>query len=234
MPAAPLPHYSHLVRTADGSASVYAERFDATYHSTHGALQESNHVFVQAGLAHVAQDHRRVSVLECGYGTGLNYLASLAFAVGRSLSLDYTGLEAFPLTPELLAETDYGSLPGLAPLVRLSPKLISDVHAAPWPSDTPAGSLGVLRKRSQAIETLAADRTYDLIYYDAFAPRTQPELWTRTVFANLYTALRPGGVLTTYCVQGQVRRDLRAVGFEVVKLPGPPGKREMTRATRPA
>ena len=96
------------------------------------------------------------------------------------------------------------------------------------------GALGVLRKRHRRIEEEVASGVYDLIYYDAFAPAAQPELWTPAVFARLYRSLRPGGVLTTYCVRGQVRRDLRSVGFDVVKLPGPPGKREMTRATRPA
>ena len=232
MPPAPLP-LRRVILTDDGSASVYAEGFDASYHSSHGALQESLHVFVRAGLAHVSRARSPVTVLECGYGTGLNFLASLACAHARELRLDYTGLEAYPLERELLDRTHYNALPALASLVRLSPKLISDVHAAPWPSDTTVGALGVLRKRHTHIEALEAERTYDLVYYDAFAPKTQPELWTPEIFARLYRALRPGGVLTTYCVQGQVRRDLQSVGFEVVKLPGPPGKREMTRATRP-
>ena len=223
-----------VIPTADGSASVYAPRFDASYHSTHGALQESRHVFVQAGLAYVAQGQGRVSILECGFGTGLNLLASLAYALEADLRLDYTGIEAFPLPPDLLAATDYGRLAPLAPLVGLSPKLLTDVHAAPWPSDLALGALGVLRKRKRRIETLDEHRAFDLVYYDAFAPRAQPELWTPEVFARLYRALRPGGALVTYCVQGQVRRDLESVGFDVVKLPGPPGKREMTRATRPS
>lgn len=221
-----------VITTDDGSASVYAEGFGASYHSTHGALQEANHVFVQAGLAHVTQGQRRIKVLECGYGTGLNYLASLVYALGHDLRLDYTGVEAYPLPAEVLSETRYAALPGLIPLVRLSPKLVSDVHEAAWPSDTDVEGLGVLRKRNQSIQEIEVERQYDLIYYDAFAPRAQPELWTPAVFARLYRALKVGGVLVTYCVQGQVRRDLQAAGFDVVKLPGPPGKREMTRATK--
>lgn len=229
----PAPDERRVIHTDDGSASIYAPAFDASYHSTHGALQESRHVFVAAGLAHVAPGKDVVHVLECGFGTGLNLFASLAWVAGRDIKLDYTGLEAFPLSPALLSATDYGSLPGLAPLVRLSPKLISDVHASTWPSDLELdGALGVLRKRNRRIETLEAESVYDVVYYDAFAPRAQPELWTQDVFARLHRALKPGGVLVTYCVQGQVRRDLEAVGFDVVKLPGPPGKREMTRATR--
>lgn len=223
-----------VIRTADGSASVYAEGFGAAYHSTHGALQESQHVFVQAGLAHLARARHEVALLECGFGTGLNYFASAAYALAHGLRLDYTGIEAHPLRASLLAETGYDRLAELAPLAGLTPKLIPAVHAAPWPSDLGVDGLGVLRKRPSAIEELDADAAYDLLYYDAFAPGAQPELWTPTVFARLYRALRPGGVLTTYCVQGQVRRDLRSVGFEVVKLPGPPGKREMTRARRPS
>ena len=223
-----------VIPTADGSASVYAPRFDASYHSTHGAFQESRHVFVEAGLRHVAQGRDTVSVLECGFGTGLNLFASLAYAVERDLRLDYTGVEAFPLPPSLLAATDYARLDALAPLVRLSPKLLPDVHAAPWPSDVSLGALGVLRKRRRRIEDTDECTAYDLVYYDAFAPRAQPELWTADVFARLYASLRPGGALVTYCVQGRVRRTMASVGFDVAKLPGPPGKREMARATKPA
>ena len=224
---------TRLIRTDDGSASVYAERFGASYHSTHGALQEAQHVFVAAGLAHSADHLREVSILEAGFGSGLNCLASLAYAQSLGLRLDYTGLESFPLSHSLLSAMDFERLPALQTLVGLAPKLIEAMHAAPWPSVTRLGEGSVLRKRLAAIEELTDVDAYDLVYFDAFAPKIQPELWTADVFQRYHRALRPGGVLVTYCVQGQVRRNMKAAGFEVVKLPGPPGKREMTRATKP-
>lgn len=221
-----------VIRTDDGSLSIYADMFKASYHSTHGALTESEHVFVKAGLAHVTIHKREVSVLECGFGTGLNLFASLAYAATAGATLDYHGVEAHPLPSDLLASTDYSALPALKPLVGLSPKLIDVVHDAPWPSITTLDGLGVLRKRLQTFQSIDDLEAFDLVYYDAFAPGSQPELWRPSVFERLYRALHPGGVLVTYCVRGQVRRDLMSIGFDVVKLPGPPGKREMTRATK--
>jgi tRNA U34 5-methylaminomethyl-2-thiouridine-forming methyltransferase MnmC len=220
-------------RTADGSATLFVPALNEHYHSQHGARQESAHVFIRHGLvpllAAAAETGQPLRVLEIGLGTGLNALLTLEAAQAAGTAIEYDGLETFPLPPAVVAalqpEWDERGTP-----LR---ELFAALHAAPW--DAPAALLPGfrLRKLHQSLqEAVLPAAHYRLIYFDAFSPEKQPELWTQAVFAQLYAAAAPGAVLVSYCAQGQFRRNLRAAGWLTEKLPGPPGKREMTRAVK--
>lgn len=213
-------------RTADGSFTLLHPELGATYHSTHGAVQESMHVFVQAGLAEVDKDP--VDLLEVGLGTGLNLLLTWIRCYEGKCRVNYTALEPHPVeagTLEALGHADELAWPGLhAPFVE---RMVA-------PGEDWREEMGGLRFRRLAtpVQDLAEVDAYDLVYFDAFAPGTQPELWTQPVMERMYAALRKGGILVTYCAKGDVRRALQAAGFAVERLPGPPGKREMMRARK--
>ena len=221
--------------TADGSATLFVPVLNEHYHSRHGARQESAHVFIAHGLkpllAAGAGTARPLHILEIGLGTGLNALLTLV-AVGGvpNVAIAYDGLETYPLPPAVVAalQPEWDQLG--APLNAL----FAALHAAPWNAPAALQPLFTLRKLHQPLEEAALlPGRYNLIYFDAFAPEKQPELWTEAVFAQLHNAAAPGAVLVSYCAQGQFRRNLRAAGWLVEKLPGPPGKREMTRAVKP-
>lgn len=223
-----------VFETQDGTRSLFSERHGVSYHSKYGAWRETQHVFVEAGLRYAAVDKTRVSVLDVGYGTGLNAIASLHHAAARGMSLDYVALEAYPVPVVTLERLGY---PAALNWSQDERELWSWLTAMPWPgsggrSPKPKVELWVEKRLARFEDVEDRDR-FHVIYYDAFAPDAQPELWTAEMFARMHTALRAGGVLVTYCAKGQVKRDLRSVGFEVERLAGPPGKREMTRALRP-
>ena len=218
----------HIIRTADGSQTIRIPAWEEHYHSTHGALQESRHVFIRHGL-HLFSDSE-LRLLEAGFGTGLNALLTLLEAPGRGLNVHYTGLEAFPLGPEEWQALEYGELLGGAS----HNALFEGLHQAPWGRPEPITESFTLRKVRRDILKFSESSAYHLIYFDAFGARVQPELWTEGVFTRMYNALLPGGVLVTYAAKGSVRRAMQAVGFQVERLPGPPGKREMLRAVRVA
>jgi len=218
------PRVRALVRTADGSRTLSwgAEH----YHSVHGAVQESTHVFIKAGLEHCGQPH--VDVLEVGLGTGLNLLLTWIRCLEGKLTATYRALEPFPLDPEhltALAHCDDLAWPGLhEPFLSMMT----------GPTDAWHDAMGGMRfmRSSSDVRTLDVHSAYDVVYFDAFAPSHQPELWTVDVFRRMHRALRPGGILVTYCAKGDVRRAMISAGFSVERLPGPPGKREMIRACR--
>ena len=221
--------------TADGSRTLYVPALDEHYHSRHGARQESEHVFIQAGLAPLLEaglgqpGSRPLRVLEVGLGTGLNALLTSRSARQAGAAVAYDGLETQPLSAEIVA--------ALAPEWEAQPggagAQFAALHAAPWNAVHPLAPGFSLTKRLEAVqEAVLPTAYYDLIYFDAFAPAKQPELWTPAVFNRLLTAAAPGAVLVSYCAQGQFRRTLRAADWLTEKLPGPPGKREMTRARK--
>lgn len=222
--AADEPRPRMLVRTADGSRTLTwgAEH----YHSIHGAVQESTHVFIRAGLEQVGKP--RADVLEVGLGTGLNLLLTWIRCLEGKITVSYHALEPFPLgADELFALGHCEDLawPGLhEPFVALMM----------GPADAWQEALGGLRFKRSLTDARAFDavEAYDVIYFDAFAPNHQPELWGADVFQRMHRALRPGGILVTYCAKGDARRAMRAAGFDAERLPGPPGKREMLRARK--
>ncbi|MEZ4755643.1 MAG: tRNA (5-methylaminomethyl-2-thiouridine)(34)-methyltransferase MnmD [Flavobacteriales bacterium] len=213
-------------RTADGSFTLLHTELGATYHSTHGAVQESAHVFVQAGLAVLNKE--TIDLLEVGLGTGLNLLLTWIRCFEGKCRVNYSALEPYPLdraTLEALGHAEELAWPGLhAPFLE---RMCGEEGA--WQPE-----LGGLRFRRLGVpvQEFSEQGTYDLIYFDAFAPSTQPALWSLDVMGRMHDALRPGGVLVTYCAKGEVRRTMQAAGLSVERLPGPPGKREMMRATR--
>lgn len=215
-----------LIRTSDGSATLRLPEWNEQYHSVHGALQESMHVYIHAGL-HAFPRGSAVHLLEVGFGTGLNALLTWREARERELTVYYEALEPFPLHTAEWDALGYGDLlGGLGPVYR-------ELHTCPWDEPVPISPHFTLRKRRAALSGYTcAPGTFNLVYFDAFAPRVQPELWTVDAFRKIHSCMAEGGVLVTYCARGEVKRNMRAAGFRVERLPGPPGKREMTRAIR--
>lgn len=217
--------------TFDGSDTLISGRWGVSYHSLHGALTESRHVFIQAGLDLFRRHPRKVRILEAGFGTGLNALLAWLWADQHRIQVHYTALEIDPVPLPLAASLNYPSV--MSPHTPDAASNFLQLHEAPWDISAVLSPHYELHKSVCSIETFSAAGCCDLIFFDAFAPAAQPELWTQDVFARMFEALDPGGILVTYCAKGSVKRNMRYAGFEVERLPGPPGKREMTRAGKP-
>jgi tRNA U34 5-methylaminomethyl-2-thiouridine-forming methyltransferase MnmC len=219
----------HLIETGDGSHSLYVPALDEHYHSIHGALQESRHVFLEAGLMAMASQGPTIRILEIGFGTGLNAILTAARALESGLRIDYLTVEAHPLSKEEFLALNYATRIGGPD----TEALWKAMHEAPWEASIAIHPQFQLQKWHRRLEELDPVEAVDLIYFDAFAPEKQPELWTDAVFAQMFAACKAGGILVTYCAKGAVRRSMQAAGFVVERIPGPPGKREMMRARRP-
>ncbi|RFC54501.1 SAM-dependent methyltransferase [Brumimicrobium aurantiacum] len=216
-----------IITTKDGSKSLYLPDLYENYHSDHGALQESMHVFIQSGWKEV--DLETVRVLEIGFGTGLNAIITLKAGIEDKKTVKYTGLEAFPVTVEEVDLLEYDQLEGIEDVQDEFKKM----HAVNWDEDVEITDAFTLTKVKQKMEVFIPEKEgFDLVYFDAFGPRAQPFMWTNDVLQKMYDALSTNGVFVTYCAKGDVRRSLISLGFEVEKIPGPPGKREMLRARK--
>lgn len=219
----------NVIVTKDGSHSVEIPEWQVSYHSVHGAIQESLHVYLKAGLHHWFEQHQTAAacfVFEMGFGTGLNALLTSIAAEELHKKIIYEAVEAFPLEPAIVDQLNYWEAlqrPDLQPVFR-------SLHNSDWNKPIAVTDLFTLKKANTSLFNFSTNQLFNLIYYDAFAPKAQPELWTEAVFAKLYAMLAPGGLLVTYCSKGVVRRALQASGFTVEKIPGPVGKREMIRA----
>ncbi|SNQ42939.1 tRNA (5-methylaminomethyl-2-thiouridine)(34)-methyltransferase MnmD [Cellulophaga lytica] len=215
-----------IITTGDGSKTIQIEDWNEQYHSIHGAVQEAYHVFIKHGLSLFKDES--VSILEIGFGTGLNAIITAIEAPKSNLNIDYTGVEAYPVEAEEVAELNY--------IVQLNASNFEDVfnkmHNVSWEVKTEILPNFNLLKREQNFLDITDKEAYNLIYFDAFGARVQPELWTENIFGIMHNALQTNGVLVTYAAKGSVRRAMLAVGFKVERLPGPPGKREMLRATK--
>ena len=209
--------------TEDGSDTLYVESMDEHYHSTKGALTETNYIFIEMGL--LARAKKDVNVLEIGFGTGLNAIQTLHAARKQDLSVSFTTLELYPLQFEQVKNLSYAKL-----------DLFEDLHQAKWNTPTIITSYFELNKLHLDFTTLPnlkLGKQFDVIYFDAFAPEKQPNMWSQQLFDHLYVLINDGGILTTYCAKGVIRRMLQEAGFMVERLPGPPnGKREIIRATK--
>jgi tRNA U34 5-methylaminomethyl-2-thiouridine-forming methyltransferase MnmC len=214
-------------RTRDGSFTLRSEQLDVFHHSVHGAVQESKHVFIEMGLKRLSASH--INVLEVGLGTGLNALLTWLHVSEHGGQVRYTALEPYPVPHEVVMDIDH---PGAVGRPELSDAFIAMMSVPPDVELDVTDAFTFVRSTTSALELSDVSR-FDMVYFDAFAPRTQPELWTPDVFRRMHNALRPGGILVTYCAKGNVRRAMLAAGFTVERLPGPPGKRQMLRATRP-
>jgi tRNA U34 5-methylaminomethyl-2-thiouridine-forming methyltransferase MnmC len=213
----------HVI-TSDGSSTLFSPRFQEHYHSIHGAVQESMHVFIQAGLQALPEEQTSVDILEMGLGTGLNALLTLLHAGSRQIH--YCGVEAYPLTEAQVTALNYPQALGGAD----AREAFARIHALPWGSPQPLSPNFTLHKVEADFLTFEPEASFDLIFFDAFAPTVQPELWSDEMMARLFPLLKPGGIFTTYSAKSSVRKGLIKAGFRVEKLEGPPGKREMLRA----
>jgi tRNA U34 5-methylaminomethyl-2-thiouridine-forming methyltransferase MnmC len=225
-----------LIITKDGSHTVSIPEMNVSYHSLHGAIQESRHVFIDHGLRFFLNINPAadIHVLEMGFGTGLNALLTLIEA-GPNLNIHYTAIELYPLTIEEANALNYCEQIKRQDLLPLFEKM----HRCEWETDIAINSFFTMHKLMLSLLTIKnSNLTYnnflspDIIYFDAFAPAAQPELWTKEVFEILYAILKSKGILVTYCSKGDVRRSMQAAGFVVEKIPGPPGKREIVRALK--
>ncbi len=216
--------------TGDGSPTLYTSRFGEPYHSRHGAIQESRHVFLRMGWEALPPESTAVSVLEMGLGTGLNALLTVeAQQQYPGRNVHYTALEAYPLAPETWRQLTYPSLLEAGQAAAW----FETIHGSTWEETVEiAPGFTFVKSNTLLEEFFPAPESYDLIYFDAFAPESQPELWTEAVFQKLFEATRMGGILVTYCAKGAVRRAMQAAGWKVSREQGPPGKREMLRAQK--
>lgn len=217
-----------IIQTSDGSTTIHLPDWDESYHSKHGAIQEAFHVFIKNGFSLFASppEGRPVAVLEIGFGTGLNAFITLLEAQKNKQPIDYVGVEAYPISPEEISSMNYAEALGAEndQFVKL--------HQAEWETKNELSDYFSLTKRRQFFHGIEDVAQFDLIYFDAFGYRVQPELWSLEIFQKMYAALKPGGILVTYAARGVIRRNMMEAGFSVEKLAGPPGKREMFRATK--
>jgi tRNA U34 5-methylaminomethyl-2-thiouridine-forming methyltransferase MnmC len=218
-----------LVKTADGSNTIYNPQVGENYHSINGALQESRHVFLNAGLQYFLDNNpvKQVSVLEVGFGTGLNFLLSADFCADNKIELNYTGIEAYPLSDELVSSTGYNKY----------------VNAETWESllnnyqsaltiPTELGPYCKLQIANSQLMDFQSKEKFDVIYFDAFAAGHQPEMWNEEAISHTVGFLKTGGVFVTYAITGNLKRMLKALGLQIQKIPGAAGKREMLRSVK--
>ncbi|WP_191860335.1 tRNA (5-methylaminomethyl-2-thiouridine)(34)-methyltransferase MnmD [Hanstruepera ponticola] len=219
----------NVITTADGSKTIQIEDWNEQYHSIHGAYQEAMHVFIEHGFKHVIETKnysQPLSILEIGFGTGLNAMLTMHEAKKKQVSVNYIGVEAYPVLLDELKQLQYDVL------LKDDSDTFFKMHEVDWENKSIITPNFTLTKRQQFFQDITDEDTYNLIYFDAFGARVQPDLWTESIFKIMFKALKPQGVLVTYSAKGSVRRAMQAVGFEVERLPGPPGKREMLRAKK--
>ena len=215
-----------IFQTLDGSTTIHLPEWNESYHSKHGAIQEAFHVFISNGLS--LFKNKPLSILEIGFGTGLNTFITFLEASKTTQIIDYVGVEAYPVSPEEVLQMNY-----VSELNALQHKPIFEkMHDSKWEEKIEISENFTLTKRNQFFKDITDKNAFDLIYFDAFGYRVQPELWSTEIFKIMYDSLKSEGILVTYAARGVVKRSMIEVGFTVEKLPGPPGKREMFRATK--
>jgi tRNA U34 5-methylaminomethyl-2-thiouridine-forming methyltransferase MnmC len=213
-----------IIKTLDGSTTIHLKEWDECYHSKHGAIQEAKHVFIKNGLS--LFEYNPVSILEIGFGTGLNAFITFLESIEKKQKIEYVGVEAYPVNAEEVLAMNY-----VEELEALEfHNIFEKMHKCEWDNKVEICDQFSLTKRKQFFDEIDDFETFDLIYFDAFGYRVQPELWSTEIFQKMYNSLKPNGVLVTYAARGVVKRSMIAVGFTVEKLAGPPGKREMFRA----
>ena len=216
-----------VIQSNDGSSTIRRSDINETYHSIHGALNESRHVFIKNGLELIKKSQR--AIFEVGFGTGLNVMTTLEWAAKNpSIIITMSSIEAFPIKMEVIKQLNYGSLFDFPE----AEKLFLKIHEADWDQEIQLTSNFKFKKIHADYLNYATNSVFDCIYFDAFAPNKQADMWEIDALNKSFDLLQPNGWLTTYCAKGQLKRDLRTVGFEVSNVPGPPGKREMTLAQK--
>ncbi len=222
-----------LITTSDGSHSLLNSELNETYHSVHGAIQESIHVFIKNGLDYFQQKNHHQSeirILEVGFGTGLNALLTLQHSLTKSTKILYESLEAFPIAQETASQLNYPKALNFSD----SEKYFRQLHHSSWDQQIEITSNFSLVKRHVRIQDIdLGNKKFDIIYFDAFAPSKQPEMWELPILKKIESSMKPNAVFVTYCAKGQLKRDLKSLGLIVETLAGPPGKKEMVRAVKP-
>jgi tRNA U34 5-methylaminomethyl-2-thiouridine-forming methyltransferase MnmC len=217
-----------IITTRDGSHSLFHEELNETYHSVHGALQESVHVFINNGLNNFCTTHHspEVSVLEIGFGTGLNAWLTLREILQKDVRVQYTSVEAFPLEASVWQNLNYATSSD-------DKQWFEKIHEAPWNQPAEIHPRFHLHKIANVLQhVVLPSNAFDVVYFDAFAPNKQPEMWEVPVLKKVFDAMKPAAIFVTYCAKGQLKRDLKSVGLTVEAIQGPPGKREMVRAVK--
>jgi tRNA U34 5-methylaminomethyl-2-thiouridine-forming methyltransferase MnmC len=214
-----------IVKTSDGSHTLFVPELNEHYHSVCGALRESETVFIRNGYDYCSREE--LNILEIGFGTGLNTLLTLLRSLSEKRKVRYTAIEKYPLTDEITAQLNHGTVAGSGGVM-----LFKLIHSCQWGEEVKINADFTLLKINEDILEYRPAGIYDLIYFDAFGPDKQPELWSREIFRKISDVTTPGGILVTYSCKGAVKRALRESGFSVHLLPGPPGKREVTRAVK--
>ncbi len=220
-----------IITTSDGSKTIYIEDWNEQYHSIHGAINEANHVFIKHGLHffchEFSKNQKDISILEIGFGTGLNAFTTALETKKLNKTVQYVGVEAYPVSKDEYNLLNYAQL-----ISETDTELFEKLHTTDWEVNSKITSHFYLEKRKQFFSDIEDEDLYDVIYFDAFGARVQPELWTESIFEIMFKTLKTRGVLVTYSAKGSVRRAMQKVGFTVERLPGPPGKREMLRACK--
>ncbi|WP_269685164.1 tRNA (5-methylaminomethyl-2-thiouridine)(34)-methyltransferase MnmD [Flavobacterium lacustre] len=215
-----------IIQTLDGSTTIHLKEWDECYHSKHGAIQEAQHVFIKNGLS--LFENQSVSILEIGFGTGLNAFITFLEAKKLNQTINYVGVEAYPVSAAEVLAMNYVAELNAGNEIQIFEKM----HESNWDEKMLLNPDFELTKRKQFFDQIEDVEKFDLIYFDAFGYRVQPELWSTAIFQKMYDALKPKGKLVTYAARGVVKRSMIEVGFTVEKLAGPPGKREMFRASK--
>jgi tRNA U34 5-methylaminomethyl-2-thiouridine-forming methyltransferase MnmC len=215
-----------IYTSADGSHTIYSDKYHQHYHSVHGAIQESVHVFINAGLKAIALPE--VSILEIGFGTGLNCFLTFLESERSNLKISYTAIEPEPLSNKMISKLNFPE----ALDVSYKKHHLQKIHQCAWDRFETISANFHLKKIQEMVQETLFVEEFDLVYYDAFGPGAQPELWTEEVLSIVCKTLKIGGVFVTYCAKGEVKRILKRNGLTVESLPGPPGKREMIRAIK--
>ena len=222
-----------IITTGDGSKTIHIEEWNEQYHSTHGAINEAKHVYIKHALLFYVEQFvskplkKPISILEIGFGTGLNAFLTLIEAKKQNLQITYTGVEAFPVLNEEIEALNYVEL-----ISKKHKKEFQKIHAYSWDEIVEITENFNLKKEKKFFKEISNISEFDIIYFDAFGPRTQPELWTQDIFELLFKASKSNAVLTTYSSMGSAKRAMKTVGFEVERLEGPPNKRHMLRAVK--
>ena len=224
-----IPEELSIVTTADGSKTIYHPVIKENYHSKNGALQESNHVFLNSGLRYYLADKeiKNVSVLEVGFGTGLNFLLTNDFCTAKEIDLNYVGIEAFPLSLDLIIQTDYKNLVSKKTWSLFELQYLNSLKEKVKLNNFCSLQIACLDAR-----TFNSPDLFDVIYFDAFASANQPELWTKDFITHVVSFLKIGGVFVTYAITGNLKRIMKSLSMKIEKAPGAAGKREMLRATK--
>lgn len=215
-----------ILKTGDGSTTIYLPDWEESYHSKHGAIQEAYHVFIKNGFS--LFEGKPIAVLEIGFGTGLNAFITFLEAKKNNQIIDYVGVEAYPISSDEALQMNYAYELNASS----DQSIFNQMHESSWEEKQAISTQFTLTKRKQFFQDIDDVNAFDLIYFDAFGFRVQPELWSNEIFQKMATALKSGGILVTYACRSSIKNAMKEAGLVVEKLPGAPGKREMLRARK--